>query len=156
MNEVHFYSNKTKNLLSFITSAIFCTAFIYSYEDLQNKKLTTVIISHLAFLLFTFGSGSTFLLLIRKKPLLTITNTEIIIYNLLSKTISVKFENISNFYIHKSTYRGIKTTESINIVYNRKNKQKFFGSHNIQTNTLNVKTEDLLKILNSYLQLSRS
>ncbi|WP_410693326.1 STM3941 family protein [Chryseobacterium sp. SIMBA_038] len=159
MKDLHFYSNKTSNLFLFIVSFLFCVAFVYFYEDLQRKSLFKIIISHFAFILCLFGSAYSFLLLIRRKPLLTISNTHIIIYNLLRKDISVNFEDISKFTVSITTnYRGIKTTEQINIILKSNTKNNNLSSefpilHEIiQTDILNIKTNDLLKILNDKLK----
>lgn len=67
----------------------------------------------------------------------------------------IEFENISKFYVEKNTYRRIKTTEYIYIILNNPKEKKSFlllDQQNIQVNILNIKTEDLLKILNDRLK----
>lgn len=163
MKEIHFYSNKIKSLILFIISGGFCLLFILFYEKLENESLFKVIISHLGFLLFLFSFIYSMFFLIRRKPLLTITDAEIIIHNLLRKSASVKFEEISKFFTSNTTYHGIKTTEYINIVmkYPKNPSQKrFLGYSNsqeiIQTDMLNVKTSELLKILKKKLKSCQS
>ncbi|MEN4759987.1 STM3941 family protein [Chryseobacterium sp. C39-AII1] len=155
MKEIHFYANKTSNLLLFIISTLFCFAFIYFYDDLQNEISLKVIVLHLTFMLFLFIFVVSFLLLIRRKPLLTITDVQIISYNILRKNNTVNFKDISKFYISKNTFRGIKTTEYIYIVLNNSKEKKslfLLDQQNIQVDILNVKATDLLKILNDRLK----
>ncbi|MGO4709306.1 STM3941 family protein [Chryseobacterium sp. 2TAF14] len=140
-------------------SAFFSISFIF--YDLGNKKIFSVIISYLAFILFTFGWIFALFLLFRRKPLLTITDDQIIIYNILTKSKIINFKDISSFYVSTNSFRGIKTTEQINIILktsakkspsiHKKNKISWLFlsiEESIQTDILNVRTKDLLKILN--------
>ncbi|MDQ1163129.1 hypothetical protein QE422_003497 [Chryseobacterium sp. SORGH_AS 447] len=158
MNEIHFFSNKLKSTFLLILSSVFVYLFIHFYEKVTYNSLFVIMISHFGFLLFSFGIIYSVLLLCRRKPLLTINNVEIIIFDPLIKPTYVPFKNIASFYITSNSYRGIKTSEQINIVM-KKNKLTagtFSPFENvkyaIQTNLLNIKTKKLIVILNSYLK----
>ncbi|MFL9833354.1 STM3941 family protein [Chryseobacterium terrae] len=152
----NYYSNRLKSFLLFSISAFFSVSFIF--YDLGNKKIFSVIISYLAFILFTFGWIIALLLLFRRRPLLTITDDQIIIYNILAKPRPINFKDISSFYVLANSFRGIKTGENIHIILKSSAKKTdsknilsrlFFSvDASIQSDLLNVKTKDLLKILN--------
>ncbi len=145
--EVHFYSNKIKSLILLIISFIFIFAFLN--KKLGNAGLGLIIMFYLGFLLSSFGVVYSILLLFRTKPLLTVTDKQIIICNLLRKSTTINFEDISSFYISNTTFRGIKTSESIYINI-KSNPDPFDRKENvISTDLLNVKTSALLEILNS-------
>ncbi|WP_363315548.1 STM3941 family protein [uncultured Chryseobacterium sp.] len=162
MNEIHFYSSKSKSTILLILSSVFVYFFIHYYEKITSNSLFVIMISHFGFLLFSFGIIYSILLLCRRKPLLTINNVEIIIFDPLRKPTYVPSKNIASFYITSNSYRGIKTSEQINIVMKneklRKNKlirtifPRFENVYAIQTNLLNIKTKKLIVVLNSYLK----
>jgi len=145
MAEVYCYSNKIKSLIIFIISSLFIFIF-FLYKDLGNVGLGTIIMFDLGFLLFSITVVYSILLLFRTKPLLTITDKQIIIYNLLRKPTTINFEAILSFYISNTTFRGIKTSKSICIAI----KGDPFGRKGniINTDLLNVKTNALLEELN--------
>lgn len=116
MKEVHFYSSKIKSLIVFVISIIFIFAFLN--KDLGNADLGPIIMFYLGFLLSLFGVVFSILLLFRRKPLLTITDQHIIIYNLIIKPTTINFQDILSFYISNTTFRGIKTGECICILMN--------------------------------------
>lgn len=159
MNEIHFYSNKIKSLFLLIVSIGFCLLLSQFYRKLGNEGLGKIILFYLGFTIFIFSSILSILLLLRTKPLLTITDAEIIIHNILRKSVSVKFEEISKFFISNNTFRGIKTTEYIHIVlkYPENASHKKFPIYSnaqnvIQSDILNIKTNKLLEILNKKLE----
>ncbi|WP_367118004.1 STM3941 family protein [uncultured Chryseobacterium sp.] len=94
MNEIHFYSSKIKSIILLILSSAFVYLFIHFYEELLYKSLFRIIIGYLGCILFSFGIVYSMLILFRQKPLLTINNNEIIIYDPLRKKILVPFENV--------------------------------------------------------------
>ncbi|WP_394366434.1 STM3941 family protein [Chryseobacterium viscerum] len=147
LKEVHFYSNKIKSLILLVIGCAFI--FIFFNKNLGNAGLGTIIMFYLGFLLFSFGAVYSILLLFRTKPLLTITDQNIIIYKLLSKPTTINFEDILSFYISDTTFRGIKVGECICITM--KSNLKFFDrtENIINTDILNVKTNTLLGELNS-------
>lgn len=155
MKETHFYSSKIVSFVMFVFSAIFTCGFIFM--DIDRYSLFKIIMLKLGFVLFLFGLIYSLILLFRRKPLLTITDRQIIIYNMFRKQTIVDFEDIKSFYISNSAYRGIKTTESICIVLkpdkNKKSSKFSFYFHQaIQVDILNVKTKVLLRILNTKLK----
>ncbi len=145
--EVHFYSSKIKSLLALVIAFIFILVFFN--KKLGNAGLGLIVMFYLGFLLSSFGVVYSILLLFRIKPLLTVTDKQIIIYNLLRKPTTINFEDISSFYISNTTFRGIKTNESIYISI--KSNLDPFGKKGsvINTDLLNVKASALLEILNS-------
>lgn len=162
MNEINFFSNKLKSTFLLILSSVFVYLFIHFYEKVTYNSLFVIMISHFGFLLFSFGIIYSILLLCRRKPLLTINNAEIIIFDPLRKPTHVPLKNIASFYITSNSYRGIKTSEQINMVM-KKNKltaATFSPFENvkyaIQVNLLNIKTKKLIVILNSYLKNSNT
>jgi hypothetical protein len=163
MKEIHFYSSKIKSLLLLIVSIGFCLLISQFYKNLGNEGLGKVILFYFGVTIFIISSILSTLLILRRKPLLIITDTEIIIHYLLRKSVSIKFEEISKFFTSNTTYRGIKTNEYINIVmkYPKNPSQKRFLGYSssqeiIQTDMLNVKTSELLKILNKKLKSCQS
>ncbi len=139
----------------FVFSALFTYNFIFM--DMGRYSLFKVIMFNLGFVLFLFGLIYSLILLIRRKPLLTITDKQIIIYGVLEKRTLVDFKDIKSFYISNTTHRGIKTTESIFIVLkpdeNKKSdKLSFYFHQAIKVDILNVKTRVLLELLNSRLE----
>lgn len=167
MNEIHFYSSKIKSLILLIISTIFTFSFIYFYDDLKYKSFFKVTVVHLGFILFLFGVIYSMILLLRRKPLLTITDTQIIIYDIFRKPVTIDFKDISSFSVFSTYHRGLKTNEQICIVmkfqkkkansfWNR-NISKIFPSfsyvqYGIQCNLINAKTNELLKLLNKRLR----
>src|SRR5690606_42121858 len=65
------------------------------------------------FLLFVFGIILSLLLLFRRKPLLTITDNQIIIHNVIAKSKIVEIDNINSFFIVNNYHRGIATNRQI-------------------------------------------
>ncbi len=84
--------------LLFIISNLFCFAFIYFYDDLQNEISLKVIVLHLTFMLFLFIFVVSFLLLIRRKPLLTITDVQIELILTLKKIMISILQDFHFFY----------------------------------------------------------
>jgi len=163
MNEINFYSSKIKSLILLIIFFAFNYFFIYFYEELKYKSYFIILMSHLVFIFFCFGIIYSMILLFRRRPLLTINDNEIIIFNPLSKKVLVPFEDIASFFISSTYYRGIKTSHQINIVMKDEKQRKDkiiktilprFGNvqYAIQSDLLNIKTKKLIIILNSYLK----
>ena len=166
MKEVNFYSNKLTSFLLFLISSIFVIAGIFFGDKLINfeEELFKSAILVFSFLLFSFGIILSLLLLTRKKPLLTITNSQIIIHSVLTSSKTIHIENIKSFFIVNSHYRGIKTNRQIFIELNKPSEKysktlfyKFLNKINkpiansqysIQTDFLNIKQQKLLELLN--------
>lgn len=98
-NELHFYSNKLKAffLLS-ISSTFLAYGFLFweKIMDFSNLPFKSSMFL-LGFLLFMFGVVMAVILLFRKKPLLSLDNNQIIIYNIFRKPISLNFKEIKSF-----------------------------------------------------------
>ncbi|MFH6958152.1 STM3941 family protein [Flavobacterium aquidurense] len=166
MNEEHFYSNKLISFLLLLISSIFVIVGILLGEKMIDfeEKLFKSVIFIFSFLLFSFGIVLSFLLLGRKKPLLTITNSEIIIHNVLTPSKTIQINNIKSFFIVNTNYRGIKTNRQIFIELNKPTEKytktwfyKFLNKiskpiansqYSIQTDFLNIKQQKLLELLN--------
>lgn len=129
-----------------------------------EEKLFKSLILIFSFLLFSFGIVLSFLLLTRKNPLLTITNSQIIIYSVLTSSKTIQIDNIKSFFIVNNHYRGIKTNRQIFIElikptekYTKTRFYKFINKiskpitnsqYSIQTDFLNIKQQKLLELLN--------
>lgn len=166
MKEEHFYSNKLTSFLLLLISSIFVFAGIFLGEKMINfeEKLFKSLILIFSFLLFSFGIVLSFLLLTRKNPLLTITNSQIIIYSVLTSSKTIQIDNIKSFFIVNNHYRGIKTNRQIFIELNKPTekytKTRFYkflnkiskpianSQYSIQTDFLNIEQQKLLELLN--------
>lgn len=166
MKEEHFYSNKLTSFLLLLISSIFVIAGILLGEKMIDfeEKLFKSVIFIFSFLLFSFGIVLSFLLLTRKKPLLTITNSQIIIHNVLTPSKTIQIDNIKSFLIVNTHHRGIKTNRQIFIELKRPTEKytktwfyKFLNKiskpiansqYSIQTDFLNIKQQKLLELLN--------
>jgi len=120
------------------------------------------------FIIFVFGIIISILYLIRKKPLLTVTTNEIIIYNILTKQINVNFEEIKSFFVVTTHYKGIANNRQIFIEMKKPTKKysdswfyklllkldiKIANSqYGIHTDFLNINHKKLLEILNKKLK----
>ncbi|GEN77569.1 hypothetical protein CHA01nite_33090 [Chryseobacterium hagamense] len=119
--------------------------------------------SHIGFVILSFGILYFLLLLFRIKPLLTINNTEIIIFHPLRKKMIIPFKDVAGFYISTNSHKGIKNSDQVNIIMKatipRGNKMiktsppPFeYLNYTIAADLLNIKTKKLITILNSYLE----
>ncbi|MBL1223079.1 hypothetical protein JET18_19705 [Chryseobacterium sp. L7] len=156
MKELHFYSSKMTSVILFVISAVF--VYLFFSLDQDRYSVFMVVMHNLGFALFSLGLIYSIVLLFRRKPLLTITDHQIIIYHMFAKPVSVGFGDIVSFYVSDTRHRGIKTTEHIFIVLksayqNRKGgKSSPFNQQSIQVDILNVKAKVLLELLNSRLE----
>ena len=166
MKELNFYSNKLSSFLLLLISSAFVIAGLIFGNELINfeEQPFGSIILIFSFLLFLFAIILSILLLIRKKPLLTITNSQIIIYNVLTSSKIVDINNIKSFFLVNNYSRGIKTNRQIFIEMKKPTEKylnmwlyKFLGrlskpiansQYSIQTDFLDIKQERLLEILN--------
>jgi len=127
--------------------------------DPDRYYIGGMIMLYLVLIILIFGIIYSLILLFRRKPLLTVTNSQIIIYNILGKSSAVNFEDIKSFHVSNTTHRGIKTSEQINIFlkHPKENSSKksvfslYFTQH-ISVDILNVKTKVLLELLNDRLK----
>lgn len=79
MEEHHFYASKIKDLVLLIICCVFTSGLFYI--DFEDENLFIVIVLYLGMALFSIGIINSVLLLIRTKPLLTVTDQQIIVYN---------------------------------------------------------------------------
>ena len=170
MKELNFYSNKLTSFLLLIISSILVTGGIFVSEKILNFEdkpfKTTFLI--FGFLLFVLGIILSLLLLFRRKPLLTITDNQIIIHNVIAKSKIVEIDNINSFFIVNNYHRGIATNRQIFIelkkpytkysntwLYNlifKMSKPIANSQYSIQTDFLNIKQKELLEILNKLIK----
>lgn len=166
MKELNFYSNKVTSAFLLIVSALFVVGVIFIWEKILNFEENPFksAMLFLGFLLFVFGIILSLLLLFRRKPLLTITNNQIIIYNVIAPKKVINIDNIKSFFIVNNYYRGIATNKQIFIElkvpdtkYSSSSIYKLIlkfskpianSQYSIQTNFLNIKQNKLLEILN--------
>lgn len=166
LKELNFYTNKLSSFLLLFISSTFVVGGIFLSDkmvDFEEKPFKSVILI-LGFLLFTFGIVLSILLLTRKKPLLTITDKQIIIHSVLTSSKTIEINNVKTFFIVNNYHRGIKTNRQIFIelkkptenytnmwfykFHSKISKPLANSQYSIQTNFLNIKQQKLLKILN--------
>ncbi|MFN1217424.1 STM3941 family protein [Chryseobacterium kwangjuense] len=156
MKEHHFYSSKMTSFILLVVSAVF--VYLYFSIDQDRSSVFMVVIYNLGFVLFSLGLIYSIVLLFRRKPLLTITDHQIIIYHMFAKPVSVGFGDIVSFYVSDTRHRGIKTAEHIFIVLKsadqkrKGGKSSPFNQQSIQVDILNVKTKVLLDLLQTKLR----
>lgn len=166
MKEENFYSNKLTSFLLLLISLLFVISGICWGDKLIDfeENIFKSVILVLSFLLFSFGIILSILLLIRKKPLLTITNSQIIVHNVLTSSKTIQIDNIKSFFIVNTLHQGIKTNRQIFIELKKPTERyaktwfyKFLNKiskpiansqYSIQTNFLNIKQQKLLELLN--------
>ncbi|OCA78350.1 hypothetical protein BBH99_08665 [Chryseobacterium contaminans] len=161
MKEHHFYSSKIKSLILLIISCVF--TFGISYIDFKDENLFIIVMLSLGITLFSFGILYSILLLVRTEPLLTVTDKQIIVYNVLRKPTFIRFDEVALFFIVDMRHYGIKTSSYICVIMKQpkentnvidKVSSTVFPHlkgirYSIQTDILNVKTKVLLDLLNS-------
>lgn len=99
--DLHFYSSKLTAFFLFLISSVFVFFGFVFYESIFNfesKPFKSIFLS-LGYFLFLIGIIISIKLLIRKRPLLTISANELVIYNIFSKTITLRFDEIESFYL---------------------------------------------------------
>lgn len=161
MKEHHFYSSKIKSLVLLIISSVFTLGLFYL--DFGDKDLFIIVILSLGIALFSFGILYSILLLVRTEPLLTVTEKQIIVYNVFRKPTFIRFDEVALFFISDMRNHGIKTSSYICVIMKKpkenpnvidKVSSTVFPQWNgirysIQTDVLNVKAKVLLELLNS-------
>jgi hypothetical protein len=98
-NELHFYSNKRKAFLLLTISTTFLVCgFLFWKQiiDFSNHPIKSSIFL-LGLFLFTFGVIMAVILLIRRKPMLSLDDSQIIIYDIFRKPIFLNFTEIKSF-----------------------------------------------------------
>lgn len=161
MKEHHFYSNKIKSLILLVVSSVFTIGL--SQLNLGDESLFVIVMLSLGITLFSFGILYSILLLVRTEPLLTVTDKQIIVYNVLRKPTLIRFDDVTLFFISDVRHYGIKTSEYIYVMMKKPKENvnvidkvaltvfpHFKGvRYSIQTDMLNVKAKVLLELLNS-------
>lgn len=161
MKEHHFYSSKIKSLVLLIISSAFTIGL--SYIDFGDKDLLIIVMLSLGITLFSFGILYSILLLVRTEPLLTVTDQQIIVYNVFRKPTFIRFDEVALFFISDMRNHGIKTSSYICVIMKKPKENpnvidqisstvfpQWNGiRYSIQTDILNVKAKVLLELLNS-------
>lgn len=161
MKEHHFYSNKIKSLILLVVSSVFTIGL--SQLNLGDESLFVIVMLSLGIILFSFGILYSILLLVRTEPLLTVTDKQIIVYNVLRKPTFIRFDDVTLFFVSDVRHYGIKTSEYIYVMMKKPKENvnvidkvaltvfpHFKGiRYSIQTDMLNVKAKVLLELLNS-------
>ncbi|RXM49699.1 MULTISPECIES: STM3941 family protein [unclassified Chryseobacterium] len=161
MKEQHFYSNKIKSIILLVISSVFTIGL--SQLNFGDENLFVIVMLSLGITLFSFGILYSILLLVRSEPLLTVTDKQIIIYNVLRKPTFIRFDDVALFFISDTRHYGIKTSEYIYVIMKKPKENmnivdkvaltvfpQFKGvRYSIQTDMLNVKAKVLLELLNS-------
>lgn len=161
MKEQHFYSNKIKSIILLVISSVFTIGL--SQLNFGDENLFVIVMLSLGITLFSFGILYSILLLVRSEPLLTVTDKQIIIYNVLRKPTFIRFDDVALFFISDIRHYGIKTSEYIYVIMKKPKENmnivdkvaltvfpQFKGvRYSIQTDMLNVKAKVLLELLNS-------
>ena len=167
---ISFYSNIEKASLMLIGSSIFTFGCILVFNENINFKLNLFkgIMFFLGIILFGFGVIVSFLLLIRKKPMITLTENELIIFNVIRKEKIVKFKDIKSFFIVNTYHRGFVSSRHIFVEMKKPSEKysnswyyniyKIFGvemvnsEYSLQTTFIDINHKELLKILNKKLK----
>lgn len=161
MKEHHFYSNKIKSIILLVISSVFTIGL--SQLNFRDESLFVIVMLSLGITLFSFGILYSILLLVRTEPLLTVTDKQIIVYNVLRKPTLIRFDDVALFFIFDMRHYGIKTSEYIYVIMKKPKENEnvidkvaltvfpqFKGiRYSIQTDMLNVKAKVLLELLNS-------
>ncbi|PKF74802.1 STM3941 family protein [Chryseobacterium sp. PMSZPI] len=161
MKEHHFYSSKIKSIILLIISSAFTIGL--SQLNFGDENLFVMVMLSLGISLFSFGILYSILLLVRTEPLLTVTDKQIIVYNVLRKPTFIRFDDVALFFISDMRHYGIKTSEYIYVIMKKPKENEniidkvtltifpqFKGiRYSIQTDMLNVKAKVLLELLNS-------
>jgi hypothetical protein len=161
MKEQYFYSNKIKSIILLVISSVFTIGL--SQLNFGDENLFVIVMLSLGITLFSFGILYSILLLVRSEPLLTITDKQIIVYNVVRKPTFIQFDDVALFFISDIRHYGIKTSEYIYVIMKKPKENmnivdkvaltvfpQFKGvRYSIQTDMLNVKAKVLLELLNS-------
>lgn len=167
---LHFYSSKLTAFFLFLISSVFVFFGFVFYESIFNfeSKPSRSTFLLLALLLFLSGIIISIKLLFRKKPLLTISTNELVIYTIFRKPIFLRFHEIKSFYLVTSHHKGIPTNRKIFIEL-KEPSQRFKNSvyyritrifslrlansqYGIQADLIKINHNELLEILNDRLQ----
>jgi hypothetical protein len=167
----NIFANKEKAAIYLFGGCFFVIISIISFDKIVNfdaKPFRSFVIL-LGVLLFTFGVIYSIVLLFKKAPLLVISEKEIIIWTFLRKEKVIMFKDIESFFLVKTYHRGFVTNKLIFIqlkepsnkysnslfyrIINKITSKKVANSEfSIHTNFLNIKHDELLKLLRNKLR----
>jgi len=146
---------------------LFVFGIIFLFNDIFNfeTNLFEGIVMLLGFILFLFGFIFSFWQLLRTKPLLTISESKIIIYSIFKEPVILKFQEIESFFTTSQYTRGFPSNRQICIIMKgaAPSKRKFWtykllkkidedianSKYAIQTDILNVNHNKLIEILHN-------
>src|SRR5690606_8357952 len=94
-NTLQFYINRKKEIRDLLVATIFVFLLLFLRDKLMNFELNPIrgIIIAITIVLLFFVIIHSIILLLRNKPSITVTETEIILYKLFGKLIIVKFSD---------------------------------------------------------------
>ena len=168
---INIFVNKEKEAIYFFGGCFFVIAIIVFFDkmiDFDVKPFRSVVIL-LGLMLSSFGVIHSSVLLFKKTPSLVINDNEIIIWVFLRRDRVIKFQDIESFFLVNTHHRGFVTNRLIfielkepsskysNSLFYRMlkkitSKEVANSEFSIQTNFLDIKHDELLKILNKKLR----
>ncbi len=170
-NIKNIFVNKEKTAIYFSISCFFVFIGVFYFDEMINfdvKPLKSIMLL-LGFAIFSFGVFLSIYLFLRKSPLVSISDDEITINMYFQKEAKIKFENIESFFIVETRHRGLVSNRQIFIelkIPSKKYSNSLFykilkkimplkvanSQYGIQTIFLDIKHDELLKILNKKLR----
>lgn len=168
--KIDYYPNIEKASLFLIGSVIFTFGSVLVFKDFlnYNQNIFKGILIFLGTILFALGGIHSLFLLVRKKPLITLTENELIIFNVIKKEKIIKFKDIKSFFIVNTYNKGFVSSRHIFIEMKKPTEKysnswyyklyKKFGveiansEYSIQTTFIDVNHKELSKILNKKLK----
>ncbi|BCY27448.1 STM3941 family protein [Flavobacterium okayamense] len=170
-NIKNIFVNKEKAAIYLSAGCFFVFIGVFYFDEMINfdvKPLKSIMLL-LGLILFSFGIIHSIYLLSKKSPMLIVNDNEVFISIFLKKDRVVKFEDIESFFLVNTYHRGFVTNRII-FVELKKPSEKYSNSlfykilkeiipkravnseFSIQTAFLDIKCDELLKILNKKLR----
>jgi len=170
-NVKNIFVNKEKAAIFFSVGCFFVIAFVFFFDEMINfdiKPFKSIMLL-LGLILFSFGIVHSIYLFSKKTPMLIVKDDEVIISIFLRKDRVVKFEDIESFFLVKTYHKGFVSNRFIFVelrgtsmkysktwfykLFNRITPKKIANSkYSIQTTFLDIRHDELLKILNKRLR----
>lgn len=168
--KIDYFPNIEKASLFLIGSFIFTLGSVLLFKDFlnYNQNIFKGILTFLGIILFALGGIHSVLLLARKKPLITLTDNELIIFNVIRKEKIIKFKDIKSFFFVNTYHKGFVSSRYIFVEMKKPTEKhsnswyykiyKMFGveiansEYSIQTTFIDVNHKEFLKILNKKLK----
>lgn len=169
MKKIEIFPSKIKATILLVINFFFTVSIVFLFNDINlNKGVFDKIITVLGLILFFSGTILSIKLLLRKEPLVVITDEKIFIKQVWQKSIKINFKDVKSFEIISIYNRGFRTNTQIFIEmkepvgkYKNSAQYKFLfwfspkfanSQYAIQTTFLDINYKELLKILNKKLK----